>query len=178
MSEKDYADVGSVSWSFEWKRLGWDSPVNRSWIYRVLIYIRDAFYSIYFGEIRNNNHTKVGTHKNNASKIYRSSIKFVRDNFIFVLSFHLILFRTNFNSSTCNLIVNKYFSISSFQIFQNCSINILTPYIECRYDGAGGWRGPEGGSPADTNSDSGTVAQFVFVGPCGRFVVVEFSYQN
>lgn len=81
-------------------------------------------------------------------------------------------------TSSCNLIVNKYFSISSFQIFQNCSINILTPCIECRYDGAGGSRGPEGGSPADTNSDSGTVAQFVFVGPCGRFVVVEFSYQN
>lgn len=102
----------------------------------------------------------------------------LRDNFIFVPPFHLILFRTNFNSSTCNLIINKYFSISSFQIFQNCSINIMTPCIECRYDGAGGWRGPEGGSPADTNSDSGTVAQFVFVGPCGRFVVVEFSYQN
>lgn len=63
-------------------------------------------------------------------------------------------------------------------IFQSRPINILTPCIECRYDGAGGWRGPEGGSPADTNSDSGTVAQFVFVGPCGRFVVVEFSYQN
>lgn len=70
----DYAVVGSVSWSFEWKRLGWDSPVmvNRSWIYRVLIYIHDTFNSIYSGG--QSNHTKVGAHKNNASEIYRSSI--------------------------------------------------------------------------------------------------------
>lgn len=77
-----------------------------------------------------------------------------------------------------NLINKSIFFYIDFYDLQNCSINILTPCIECRYDGAGGWRGPEGGSPADTNSDSGTVAQFVFVGPCGRFIVVEFLHQN
>lgn len=63
--------------------------VNRSWIYRVLIYIHDTFYSIYSGG--QSNHTKVGAHKNNASEIYRSSImsnlnlyETKRDSFIFV----------------------------------------------------------------------------------------------
>lgn len=94
-----------LEFRMETVRVGFPVIMNRSWIYRVLIYIHDTFHSIYSGG--QNNHAKVGAHKNMHQRFIdqvRSNLhlcKTKRDIFIFVtppILFHLILFRTNFNS--------------------------------------------------------------------------------